>query len=50
MRTFAADVRDAVRALRNAPRFLIVASVTLALGIGAVTAIFSVVRGVLLRP
>ena len=50
MRTFMSDVRHALRVFVNTPSYALAVTAVLALGIGATTAIFSIVNAVLLRP
>ena len=48
--TLIQDLRYAARLLRRQPRYALVATLTMALGIGATTILFSVTHGVLMTP
>ena len=47
---FLQDIRYALRSFRTAPAVTLIAALTIAIGIGATTAIFSVVNGIVLKP
>ncbi|HET7563689.1 MAG TPA: ADOP family duplicated permease [Gemmatimonadaceae bacterium] len=48
--TFGRELRYALRSLRRSPAFVVISITTLALGIGGATAVFTVIKGSLLRP